>query len=436
MKIAEAGQVLAGRDSTPNYAPILYISFDGMLEPLGSSQVLNYLYPLAGLGFRFFLISMEKEQDISAAAVARLVRELQECGIEWRWDLFRQGGVLEVLQNLGSVFQSARRVCRDRDIRLVHARSFLPAVIARMLQVSMGIPYIFDVRGYWIDERVAEGRWITNRVAYKLGKWVERHLVKHATAIVTLTELQAQDFRIVLPGKSSEQPIAVIPTCADYDVFHPQADYADAVPTEILDHIRGKLVIGMVGSINKSYCIRESLELFLQIQQLRPDAHLLCLTRQMEKMTALLHHHGIPTSAYTLAAVPHQKMPAWLTLIHWALLLLNADFAKRGSMPTKLAELFASQVRVIQYGCNSEVSAKVSEAGSGIVLNDLSQAELKRVAQTVACSMLASPSAVEARKFTRAYFGLESGVRKYEQLLSRVVPLVNNSKSNRSTLRQ
>ena len=90
-------------------------------------------------------------------------------------------------------------------------------------------------------------------------------------------------------------------------------------------------------------------------------------------------------------------------------------------MPTKLAELFASGVRVIQYGCNSEVSTKVTEAGSGIVLRDLSQGELKRAAQEVASSQLCSPHASEARKATREYFGVESGVRKYEQLLNRVV---------------
>src|SRR5207302_294143 len=93
----------------------------------------------------------------------------------------------------------------------------------------------------------------------------------------------------------------------------------------------------------------------------------------------------------------------------------------RGSMPTKLAEFFAAGVRVLQYGCNSEVSAKVREAGSGFVLNDLSQAELKRIAQMVASDSITKEQVDEARHSTRAYFGIEAGTRKYQELLSTLV---------------
>ena len=41
---------------------ILYISYDGMLEPLGQSQVLAYLKRLAN-GRRIHLISFEKADD-------------------------------------------------------------------------------------------------------------------------------------------------------------------------------------------------------------------------------------------------------------------------------------------------------------------------------------------------------------------------------------
>ena len=73
---------------------------------------------------------------------------------------------------------------------------------------------------------------------------------------------------------------------------------------------------------------------------------------------------------------------------------------------------------MIQYGCNPEVSAKVKEAGSGVVLSDLSTIELKRVAQRVASGSITKRYAHEARTSTRQYFGIESGTRKYQELLS------------------
>ena len=43
----------------------LYISYDGVLEPLGSSQVLNYLKGISSDEQQIFLISYEKASDLA-----------------------------------------------------------------------------------------------------------------------------------------------------------------------------------------------------------------------------------------------------------------------------------------------------------------------------------------------------------------------------------
>jgi glycosyltransferase involved in cell wall biosynthesis len=177
----------------------------------------------------------------------------------------------------------------------------------------------------------------------------------------------------------------------------------------------------LVGSINASYCIRESLRLFGFLLQERPDAHLLCLTRQLHEMEDLLRTYEIPEGAYSLATVPHQQIAGWLPRMDWALLLLNTRFSKRGSMPTKLAEFFASGVRPIQYGCNEEVSEKVREAGSGLVLESLSTEDLRNAALTVASTTLNSESTTKARETTRMHFSLEAGVKKYAELFDKLL---------------
>src|SRR5438105_1912200 len=182
-------------------APILFISFDGMLQPLGNSQVLTYLYPLSDQGFKFALVSLEQQQDISASAISRLTRQLHAHGIEWSWDIFRQGGINNAARNLWTTFRMARNRCRRDTIGLIHARSYPAALVARLLEITNGIPYLFDMRGYWIDERVAERLWFTNKIFYALGKKVERHLVRHAKGVITLTELQAQDLKKLLPSQ-------------------------------------------------------------------------------------------------------------------------------------------------------------------------------------------------------------------------------------------
>ena len=62
---------------------ILYISYDGMLEPLGQSQVLAYLEKLAP-GRRINLISFEKPEDwASADKLDALRKRIAKAGIHW-----------------------------------------------------------------------------------------------------------------------------------------------------------------------------------------------------------------------------------------------------------------------------------------------------------------------------------------------------------------
>ena len=403
---------------------VLYLTFDGVLEPLGRSQVLSYLYGLTARGYSFTLISLEKEQDLSERArVEELEAELLSRNIRWVRLPYHAGGAKSVMKNCSAAFHAAKSVIKSERVRVTHCRSYVAASVGWSLRRLYGIPYIFDMRGYWIDELRDEGRWFGNAFAYRAGKLLERRLVRDAAAIVTLTGIQAEDLRAGLLKKQPEKPVEVITTCADFDEFDPaKPARARVVPQEVLERIEGKLTVGFVGSINTSYSLAESLSLFRYLLEERADAHLLCLTRQTDAMKELLAEHGIPESAYTLASVNHREMPEWLRHMDWALLLLNTRFSKRGSMPTKLAEFFAAGVRPIQHGCNAEVSEKVRGAGSGIVLDSLSEESLREAARRIAAIPLEGAELERAREISRPHFSLAAGVLKYEKILSHFYP--------------
>jgi len=404
------------------YPRTLYLTFDGLLEPLGRSQVLSYLLPLAACGFPYTVVSLERERDLAeSSSVESLERELAAQNIHWVHAPFQTGGVRAVLANCRTVLSAARELIRREDIRLIHARSYVPAMIARLLRRRFSTPYIFDLRGYWIDELRDEGRWFTNTVAYKMGKRIEKRLIRDAAALVTLTQIQADDLRRdgLLSGER-EKPVEVITTCASYEEFRPDRQTNGSLPAEVLARCKGKLTVGFVGSINASYSMDESLAFFRYLLEERKDAHLICLTRQVAEMKKLLDKHQIPESAYTLRTVAHTMMADWLPLMDWALLLLRTRYAKRGSMPTKLAEFFAAGVRPIQYGCNAEVSAKIREAGTGLVLDGLTEADLREAARVVASRPRLTEEIARARMLTEAHFSLEAGVDKYAALLGKL----------------
>ena len=65
---------------------VMFISYNGMLDPLGQTQVLPYLRQLAKKGVRFTLLSFERAGAFTpegAAQCEELRRELETQGIEW-----------------------------------------------------------------------------------------------------------------------------------------------------------------------------------------------------------------------------------------------------------------------------------------------------------------------------------------------------------------
>ena len=62
---------------------ILYLSYDGVLEPLGSSQVLNYVLGLAK-SYNFILYSFEKPYDLKdTKRVSAVSKIIKNSGIKW-----------------------------------------------------------------------------------------------------------------------------------------------------------------------------------------------------------------------------------------------------------------------------------------------------------------------------------------------------------------
>ena len=66
---------------------ILYITYDGLLDPLGSSQILPYLYGINDPSKAIFVISFEKSK-LYKKFHKKLNNELQEKNIYWKPLLF------------------------------------------------------------------------------------------------------------------------------------------------------------------------------------------------------------------------------------------------------------------------------------------------------------------------------------------------------------
>ena len=402
---------------------LLYLSVDGLLEPLGFSQVVRVIEGLAARGWRYDVISLEKRKDLTDPVRVHAVEtRLAKAHIRWtRLEWNEAGGASAAASNLGALTSTALRRVRQGGLDALHARSYVAATAAQAVWLATRTPFVFDTRAYWIDERLEDGKWFTTPVRLGVARGLEHQLFACAAGVVTLTELQAQDVRSGQFGPLGERPVVCSPTCADYDDFARRPlDACLAVPADLRARLDGTRVLGLIGSLNRSYCVDETLRLSRLVLERDATAQVLVLSGQGEAWTQAANRAGLDPRRLLIRRAHHDDMPQWLSLIDWGLLLLvPASRAKRASMPTKLAEFFAAGVRPVQSGCNDEVSQWVRRAGSGLSLDSLDEQTLTQAADAIV-RRHASSELDLARERTRAHFSLEHGIRRYDELWQRV----------------
>jgi hypothetical protein len=408
---------------------ILYVSFDSVLQPLVFSQVVRVVAALAQRGFRYHLLSVERPRDLAKTEVkARVEDVLRSAGVPWTYVVApSMGSARLAMETLARVLARAAVTARRGRIQLVHARGYQSAMVARGLRRLLGLPYVFDARGYWIEERATPGEWFSTGASYAMGKWTEQALFRGARAVVTLTELQALDVTSGLFGPAPAA-VEVIPTCADYEAFtlrasRPTQPADAAVPEAIRRELSGKVVMGIVGALNNTYFVRETLRLAKLAVEASPAAHLLVLSSQESEYAAALEAAGVARGRWTVAAAEHWEMPDWLQWIDWGMLLVPENAANRAKMPTKLAEFFATGVRPMFFGCNSDVARWVERAGSGHVLTGVDDGSLEAGARVIAGSRARFDSLKAARDITAPHFSLVSGIARYARLLDACVAI-------------
>jgi hypothetical protein len=169
---------------------VLFISYNGMLDPLGQTQVLPYLKQLSRRGVRFTLLSFERGFAFQEQERCELLRkELAADNIEWHYLRYHQKPSLPAtVFDVANGVRYARKLVRRNKIELVHARSHIPATIALALKKQFGVKMIFDMRGLLADEYVDANHWQKGSAPYRLTKFVERRALGAAEGIVTLTD--------------------------------------------------------------------------------------------------------------------------------------------------------------------------------------------------------------------------------------------------------
>ncbi len=403
----------------------LYISYDGVLEPLGESQVVAYLERLSWQG-EIALISFEKRHDLTdSKRLAEIRSRLAEGGIEWiplryhKWPSVASTAY-DVLKGIATGIL----LTRSGRLQLVHARGYVGALIALALKRLFGMKFLFDMRGFWADEKVDGGHWSRRSPIYKITKRCEKRFFESADAIVSLTYEGVKAFPELGYRIRSGIPIEVIPTCTDLEKFAPGPKDATLASRLGLD---GHLVIGCTGSLSNWYLRRPMLDCLSYLARNLDNVKILIVTREdHERLRSDALRAGIPEDRLVLTRAPFAVMPEYLRLMDLGLFFIKVCFSKRGSSATKLGEFLATGIPVAINDGVGDSGRIVREHRVGVVLPRIGLAEFEASLHEIR-SLLRDPLVGRrCRDAARKYFDLNEGSARYAALYDKLVAPVAN----------
>lgn len=401
---------------------VLYLSYDGMTDPLGQSQVLPYLIGLSKKGFQFTLISFEKSDRYSQEK-GKIEILCIEHNILWKPLVYTKNPpVLSTLLDIRRMRKLAFELHREKQFQLVHCRSYISAMVGLKLKQEKGVRMLFDMRGFWADERVEGKIWnLKNplfKFIYSYFKKMERRYFEESDAIVSLTEIGKKEILSWNLKGVTHEKIQVIPCCVDLNLFDPKKTDSDSLEIKKSEyHLNGKYIVGYVGSIGTWYQLREMLLAFKHITHLKPNAVFLFITRESPStIQTEARELGIDSDSLRVVSVQHQKVPGYISLFDCSIFFIRPSFSKKASSPTKQGEIMAMGIPLI---CNAGVGDTdqiVQRYNAGLVLKDTTETSLSSFS-------LDFPGFAPEKATAGAceYFSLEKGVAEYFSVYDRFI---------------
>ncbi len=397
-----------------------------MTDPLGQSQVIPYLEKLSGHGLHFHILSFEKAENFHKEN-KHIAQVLAAAGIEWHPLTYTKNPpVLSTIYDLEMMKREGKRLIRKHNISILHCRSYISGIAGLFLQRKCGVRFIFDMRGFYADERIDGGLWNLNnpvyRSVYNYFKRKESEMLRMADAVVCLTEAGKVEIDSWKIRPADKDPVRVIPCCADLDLFNPgyvkEADRENLKRQLQLDN-SGPL-ISYLGSIGTWYLPDEMLEFFSHLLKSHRDAIFLFITPdEPSVIRSLAKTRGIPDNALRFYSARRQEVPVALSLSDASLFFIKPVFSKKASSPTKQGEIMGMGIPLI---CNAGVGDTddiVHRYGSGMII------DLKRNnAMQTAVDNFDSLKNIPPEKIIRGaqeYFSLDHGVQKYLEIYKKVL---------------
>lgn len=399
----------------------LYISYDGMTDPLGQSQVLPYLKGLSEKGLEFHLISFEKEERFHKFK-DHIQKICDEADIHWYpLSYTKKPPLLSTIYDVQRMKRLAHKLQQQHHFSVVHCRSYIAALVGAGMKKRFGTKFLFDMRGFWADERIDGNIWSLGnpvfRTVYNYFKKKEIQFFKEADHVVSLTYNGKNEIESWKEFIDQKPLIEVIPCCVDLDLFDP-AKVSEKQRVRLKEELgikAGEFVLGYVGSIGTWYMLPEMLRYFKVLHTTHPNARFLFVTGEAPSVIrSAAEAIDIPQDAIYITSCLHKEVPLHISIFNASIFFIRPTFSKKASSPTKQGEIMAMGIPLICNAGVGDTDLVVEKFEAGTVLRTLTEDSFKENTEI-------RFNKEQTMRGAREFYGLEEGVKRYGGIYEKLI---------------
>ncbi len=387
---------------------VLYISPDGILDDLGQSQILPYIYGLNNKGYKFVILSFERTYR-TGEEFLKQKKVLKDRGIEWYYLPFYQAKYNRLLRVLFGAIK-INIICRKHNINLVHLRSINAGII--FLVSAIRCPYLYDIRafaGQLVDYGLLKKSWFSKLIIN-----IEKILINKSAGIVVLDESGA---KYLNNSFNLNIPLQIIPTATNIKKFKVDLE-------RIADFTNETLKFVFLGGAQFPYLPREALKFLKILLKNKIDCNVDIINKSHHKFIyKVIEELNFPRDKIRIFSLEPSKIFNYLPNYDCGLVFIETGDWIKMSSPTKIGEYLAAGLHIVGLE-GIEILDRLSKESisvdllprnfdfKGITLN-----EIKGITKNIKNENRKKNSISIAKKF----YDIESALKKYLKIYKSIL---------------
>ena len=386
----------------------IYLSYDGILDNVGFSQIYNYLINI-NTKYKINLITFEKKEKINNIKdINTFNKKLYYNNIIWTRKKYhnKPKTVSTIINFLIGIFTCFKLLILKK-IKVIHIRGLPSGIMIFPLIYFFSFKIIFDMRGFWAEEKADRANLKRSSIRYKLLLFIEKKLLINSEYIICLTNesiLYLKKKYDFLKYKN----FVKIPTCVDIKRFK----YKKKINKK-------KFIFSYLGSVDTAYDINPVLNFLDKFSKKKIKYKIYFFTKKNKILINKLRNYNISKDNYSIKELKFNEVSKFLAKTDIGIFYLNKNLSVKASFPTKIAEFLACGIPIICNDFNKDITNMITKNKLGIIIN-YNKKDINLTINQLKNKILNKKKSVMCREYANKFLSLDKAILKLESIYEKI----------------